>query len=149
MKLSRNYLLAGLLALSTAGQAQGTGAGNLPFVGGVNLATFGGAISGDDTATYRVSATAGQHLHVVLQTDNASNHFNIYAPGKGPGEEAMFTGSVDGNSYSGVVPVDGVYTVQVFLIRNAARRNESANYKLRAELKSRRKTAAPRNGKST
>lgn len=139
MKLSRNYLLAGLLALGTAGQAQGGG----------NLATFGGTISGDDTATYRVSASAGQQLQVVLQTDNTSNHFNIYAPGTGPGDKAMFIGSVEGNRYSGVVLEDGVYTVQVFLMRNAARRNESANYKLRAVLKPQRKAAAPKDGKSS
>ncbi|MFC6632122.1 DNA breaking-rejoining protein [Microbulbifer taiwanensis] len=154
MKMHRNYSLAELLALPAADQAQGTGAGNFRSQSETTFSTTSettsdGTIRGNDTATYRLGATAGQHLHVLLQTDNASNYFNIYAPGKDPGEEALFTGSVDGNSYSAIVPADGLYTVQVFLMRNAAQRNESAHYKLHTVLKSGPKTSALENGNST
>jgi hypothetical protein len=69
---------------------------------------------------------------VVLNTDNASNHFNIFAPRKNRSEdEAMFIGSINGNRYGGTVSVNGDYTVQVFLMRNAARRDETAHYTLK------------------
>jgi len=67
---------------------------------------------------------------VVLKTDNGSNYFNIFAPGKKPGDEAMFIGSTLGDRYDGTLPADGKYTVQVYLMRNAARRNEKVNYTL-------------------
>ena len=42
----------------------------------------------------------------------------------------MFIGTSQGNRYEGILPTDGEYTVQVFLMRNAAHRNEKANYTL-------------------
>ena len=41
----------------------------------------------------------------------------------------MFVGQ-DGDGYKGVLPTDGDYTVRVYLMRPAARRNESSNYTL-------------------
>ena len=38
----------------------------------------------------------------------------------------MFVGSTSGNRFSGVLPTDGDYAIRVYLMRNAARRNESA-----------------------
>jgi hypothetical protein len=38
---------------------------------------------------------------------------------------AMFAGAIDGKRFEGVLPDDGLYTVRVFLIRSAARRNAS------------------------
>lgn len=67
---------------------------------------------------------------VVLKTDNGSNYLNIFVPGKRPGDEAMFIGSQQGNHFEGTLPADGEYTVQVYLMRNAARQNEKANYTL-------------------
>lgn len=42
----------------------------------------------------------------------------------------MFIGSQQGNHFEGTLPADGEYTVQVYLMRNAARQNEKANYTL-------------------
>jgi hypothetical protein len=67
---------------------------------------------------------------VALKTDNGGNYFNIFTPGKSPGDEAMFIGSTQGRRYEGTLPADGEYTVQVFLMWNSARRNEMANYTL-------------------
>ena len=39
-----------------------------------------------------------------------------------------------GNHFLGTLPSDGEYTVQVYLMRNAARRNEVANYELSLRL---------------
>jgi len=40
----------------------------------------------------------------------------------------MFIGSTEGNRFSGTLTASGRHTVQVYLMRNAARRNEVANY---------------------
>ena len=69
-------------------------------------------------------------MRVSLETNNASAYFNIYAPDKGPGDEAMFVGSMDGNSHVGTTSAKGSYIIQVYLMRNVAKRNETANYKL-------------------
>lgn len=73
-------------------------------------------------------AGAGQTLNVGMKTDNASSYFNIIAPGSG--DVAMFVGSTSGNQFSSVLPTDGDYSIRVYLMRNAARRNESASYTL-------------------
>ena len=39
-----------------------------------------------------------------------------------------------GNHFLGPLPADGEYTVQVYLMRNAARRKEVANYRLSLNL---------------
>ncbi len=42
----------------------------------------------------------------------------------------MFIGSTEGNRFSGPLTASGRHTVQVYLMRNAARRGEVANYTL-------------------
>jgi hypothetical protein len=92
--------------------------------------TINETITGYQSVNYKLCAKAGQHMVVVLKTDNGGNYFNIFVPGKGPGDEAKFIGSQQGGRYEGTLPTDGEYTVDVYLMRNAARRNEKANYTL-------------------
>lgn len=66
-------------------------------------------------------------MDVQLDTDNSSNYFNITAPGA---SEALFNGSISGNDTSLVVPSSGNYIIDVYLMRNAARRGETADYDL-------------------
>lgn len=80
-------------------------------------------IIGDETLTYVLGARAGQRLQVEMTTSNPSAYFNVTAPGA---TEAMHIGSVVGNIYDGFLPAGGDYTVQVYLMRNAARRGEVA-----------------------
>ncbi|MBP5998651.1 MAG: hypothetical protein KA535_11925 [Azonexus sp.] len=95
------------------------------FDKGRNGATLKGTIKGDEIVDYRLRATAGQILDINLQANNRSAYFNVLPPGD---ETALFVGSVSGNSFVGALPRDGEYTVRVYLMRNAARRNESAHY---------------------
>ncbi len=95
------------------------------FEKGGNGATVKGTIKGDEIVDYRLRATAGQILDVNLQANNRSAYFNVLPPDD---ETALFVGSVSGNSFVGALPKDGEYTVRVYLMRNAARRNESARY---------------------
>lgn len=89
------------------------------------------SIKGDQTAEYRFNARTGQMLTVDFKPSNTSAYFNITAKGA---DYALFNGSIMGNHFSGTLPSDGEYTVQVYLMRNAARRNEVANYALSLRL---------------
>jgi len=100
------------------------------FARGSSSATIKSSIKGYQSVNYTIDAKAAQSMTVRLSTSNRSNYFNIYAPGKGPGGEAMFVGSTSGNRYSGTLPSSGRYTISVYLMRNAARRNETANFTL-------------------
>jgi len=95
------------------------------FEKGRNGATLKGSIKGDEIVDYRLRATAGQILDVNLQSNNRSAYFNVLPPDD---ETALFVGSVSGNSFIGALPKDGEYTVRIYLMRNAARRSESARY---------------------
>jgi len=105
------------------------------FPRGASGTSIKSSIVGYQGVNYTLDAKAGQTMTVKLQSSNLSNYFNIYAPGKGPGDEAMVIGDINGNSYSGVLPSTGTYTIQVFLMRNAARRNEKASYTLDISVK--------------
>jgi hypothetical protein len=98
------------------------------FAKGASSATVKGSLKGDKTIDYKLRARAGQTMQVTLKTSNASNYFNVLPPGSS--DVAIFVGSTGGNEWSGVLEADGEYTVRVYLMRNAARRNETANYTL-------------------
>jgi hypothetical protein len=97
------------------------------FPRGASSTTINGSITGDQAINYRLAVTAGQRMSVQLDTSNASNYFNIGAPGA---SEALFVGSMSGNSTSFLIPSSGTYAISVYLMRNAARRGETANYQL-------------------
>lgn len=98
------------------------------FAKGETGATIEARIQGRETADYLLGARAGQSMNVSLETDNAANYFNILAPGET--EVALFIGSTGGNRFEGKLPSNGDYTIRVYLMRSAARRNETANYRL-------------------
>lgn len=100
------------------------------FDKGTTGTTLKGKIKGYDTFNYTLGAKAGQYMRVSLETKHTATYFNIFEPGKGPGDGAMFIGSTRGNAYTGDLPADGTYTIQVYMMRSAARRNETANYQL-------------------
>ena len=95
------------------------------FAKGTSSQTLKGSIKGDQSRDYIVDARAGQTLTVDFKPSNASAYFNVIAPGA---DSAMFIGSTEGNRFSGPLTTSGRHTVQVYLMRNAARRNEVANY---------------------
>jgi hypothetical protein len=97
------------------------------FKSGESGATIKHTITGDQSVAYTLSAKKGQSMVVIMETNNASAYFNIIAPGA---DSAMFIGSTSGIQFEGTLPADGTYTLQVYLMRNVARRNESASYKL-------------------
>ena len=98
------------------------------FAKGASSAQLRGTIKGDGDVDYTFNARAGQTLAVKLQSSNASLYFNINPPGSA--NVSMFIGNVQGAEAKVMLPADGTYVVRVYLMRNAARRNESAAYTL-------------------
>ncbi|MGC6329570.1 hypothetical protein [Rhizorhabdus sp. FW153] len=121
--------LMGVLALA-AGPAQAEpGIRTVPviFSGGTTRQVIHGSIRGYDVIDYSLRAAAGQKLSVVFTTSNGSSYFNVGVQGA---PEALFNGATSGNRFSSVLAANGSYAVRVYLMRNAARRNEVARYTL-------------------
>lgn len=101
---------------------------DVSFAQGTSGASYSGSIIGYESVDYFLSASGGQRMGIEMSTSNASNYFNVWPPG---GDTAIFVGSSSGDQFNGIVPRSGEYRVQVFLMRNAARRNETANFTLK------------------
>ncbi len=102
------------------------------FAPGVTSAVLKGAIRGDGDATYILQSIEGQVLQSRLTTSNRSCYFNVYEPGQQ--QEAAHIGSSAGNEFSRDPTKAGAYRFQIYLMRNAARRNETCRYSLSLEL---------------
>jgi hypothetical protein len=102
------------------------------FPKGTSGTTLKGSIAGDRIVDYKLGASAGQHLTVMLTTDNTANYFNLMAPGAE--EVAYYNSSVDGNNFEGDLAKSGDHTIRVYLMRSAARRHEAAHYQLQVAV---------------
>jgi hypothetical protein len=74
-----------------------------------------------------VRAGAGQTITVSLKRSNLSNYFNVLPPGS---TDVAMSAAQTGEDFTAVLPTDGDYTIRVYLVRAAARRNESSDYTL-------------------
>jgi hypothetical protein len=92
----------------------------LRFVAGAERAMVAARLEGAEGRDFLVAARAGQRITVEMTTTNPSAHFNVWAPGA---DAAMFIGSTEGARFEGVLPVEGDYRVQTYLMRGAARRD--------------------------
>lgn len=104
------------------------------FERGSTTATLRGRITGYEIVDYMVGAEAGQTMIVNMTTESGANYFNLMAPGET--EVAFFNGSINDNSYVGRLAETGDYTIRVYQMRSAARRQETANYTLNVEIAS-------------
>jgi hypothetical protein len=132
MRAPLAFVGAGLLAISLpagVGVAQtAIESQRVTFQAGADSTLLKGQLKGDQTVDYSLRAGAGQTLTVVLKGSNPQNYFNVMAAGT---DNALFIGSSSGNSFRGLLPSDGDVRVRVFLMRPAARRNETSSYSLR------------------
>lgn len=93
-------------------------------------------IVGYEMSTFIVHGNAGETLTVRLEASNPQTYFNVYAPGKGPGDQALANAGLTGemvpdiNEFSGELPETGDYTISVYMMRAAARRDEASDYTL-------------------
>jgi hypothetical protein len=111
----------------------------IQFEKGKSGTTITGKIKGDQTIDYQLRASAGQSMVAIFKPSNLSAYFNVLPPGS---KVAIFVGSVSGNRFDAKLPANGVYTIRVYLMRNAARRNETANYTLEVSIAGGGRTAA-------
>ena len=116
-----------LLSLSPPALAQGSfRTEQVRFAKGASSAAINGAIKADGGVSYTLTVRAGQTLKVSLRTRNASARFNVIAPGL---DDPLFNGS-NARDYAGRTPVAGVYRIIVYMMEDAAMRNETADYVL-------------------
>lgn len=111
----------------TAGPVASGRTEEIRFVRGASSAVRRGAIKGYETVTYTLDVRAGQNLSFALQSSNPSGYFNITAP---RAAQPFFVGSMAGNRFRGRAQYSGRYRIEVYLMRNAARRGETSRYTL-------------------
>jgi hypothetical protein len=123
------------LAISSA-QASDIRTEQVRFKPGANSTAIKGSISGYESVSYKVGAESGQRMRVTLSPSNTATYFNLNAPGKGPGDQAVANSGITGagvpelNRFDGRLSASGEYTISVYMMRSAARRNERSRYTL-------------------
>lgn len=130
------------LPLAVSAQGQETRSTRVEFAKGSSSIRLQGGLTGREMVLYQVRAAKGQVLTAALSATNAGTSFNLYAPGKRPGDQALAIGNQIGtnvaqpNSIKVTLPSDGVYTLSVFLYRAAARRGESTRFTIDLAIRS-------------
>lgn len=112
----------------TAAEAAEIQSRQVRFARGAESATINGTVKGDQTIDYKLRGRAGQTMSVTMETSHTASYFNVLPPGSN--DVALFVGSTSGNKWSDTLPADGEYKIRVYLMRSAARRNETARFKL-------------------
>lgn len=102
------------------------------FARGASSATIEGKITGYEIIDYVVNAREGQSANISMATRHGATYFNVMAPGET--EAAFFVGSTSGNQYEGTLPASGDFHIRVYMMRSAARRNETASYRLEISI---------------
>ncbi len=111
------------------------------FNNGEHSTTIKDKIEGYQSVDYLLLAKAGQSLVVTFKPNNLAAYFNILPPGSN--DVAMFVGSTSGSHFEKVLPADGIYRIRVYLMRSAARRNETGHYTLSISLAGKALVAIP------
>ena len=91
-----------------------------------------GRIQGREFVDYRIRAAAGQTLSATMKASHGANYFNILPPGSA--DVALYIGPIGGNHFEGMLPSDGDYTLRVYLMRSAARRDAASTYAIDVAL---------------
>ncbi|MET0323132.1 MAG: hypothetical protein ABW069_20605 [Duganella sp.] len=124
-------MLCAVLACGSAGAADTVRHERIDVQQGDPARKTSGKITGYQTVEYTVHVPAGSKVDIGLKSANTSAYFNVTVAGAG---EALFVGARDGNRFHTVAPADGQLQVLVYLMRNAARRNQAAAYVLEVGL---------------
>ena len=139
MKRRINAVWGALLALVVAASAPDVSAGDrirekaVRFASGAEWAIVRGRLRAHDTIDHLVSARAGQTLTVFLKADNGTAYFNVLPP---QGDAARFAGAGVArlSHFRAQLATAGDYRIRVYLMRSAARRHESTDYRLKIKL---------------
>ncbi|WP_343115853.1 SH3 domain-containing protein [Ostreiculturibacter nitratireducens] len=129
-----------LIGGAAAAQVSETRAYRVQFPAGSTGATLRDTITGYESVVYRLSARAGQAMTITLSASNSSTYFNVYGPGRGPGDRALATSDIMGpmvpglNRFQGQLPETGDYRISVYQFRSAARRGERSSFTLQVNI---------------
>ncbi|MFI0395665.1 SH3 domain-containing protein [Paracoccus jiaweipingae] len=144
-KLMCSAAIAAALTVTGASMAgAATRVETLQIPGSQTATSVFGTVGGYDTVEYGLTATKGQRLRVTMKTSNSSAYFSVYAPGDRPGQaDALFTGATSGSYADLTLPADGRYTIQTYLMRNAAQADARADYTLDVHVTNDQPDASP------
>ncbi len=140
VRIVRPLLALILSILAGAAPAQDIREEVVRFAPGETGATISDRITGYNTVVYSLGAEAGQRMRIQLKPTNLQTYFNVYAPGSGPGDQALavsqFTGELisDLNAFDGTLPTSGTYSISVYMMRAAARRDETSDFTLSVSI---------------
>ena len=127
MKMMKSLIFGVVMMAAVPSVADEMRRETVRFATGSSSSTIKSSVKGYQTVQYALSVTAGQKMSVQLDSRNTSLYFNVTAPGA---DAALYNSSIDGNGTSITIPSSGKYLIDVYLMRNAARRNETASYDL-------------------
>lgn len=116
---------AATLPFAPIAEAQTAKPERVQFAKGKSARTIKGTLKGDQSRLFVVNLRAGQTMTVKLVASNGSTYFNVTAPGA---QQAMFIGSTSGDTMQEVIPSSGDYAIDLYMMRNAARRGETTNF---------------------
>ncbi|MDM9632039.1 hypothetical protein [Robiginitalea aurantiaca] len=100
----------------------------IQFDSGANSKTIESSISGRETVDYVLNGQEGQYMNISMATQHGATYFNVMEPGEA--YVAIYNGSTSGNQFEGTAAKSGDYTIRVYMMRSAARRGETADYRL-------------------
>ncbi|HSE40229.1 MAG TPA: META domain-containing protein [Acidobacteriota bacterium] len=130
-----SLIFLSIIVVTTLVAEENQPAKRLQFEKGKNETTVQGKIQGYDTAEYLIQAGAAQTIDVTLQTKHSATYFNVFAPGAQPGRDAaLFAGEIGGQHFQGKLTIAGDYLVQIYMMRSAARRKETAQFTLNIRI---------------
>lgn len=132
MKKLAIVLWCAALACTGASAADSVKHEQVELTQGAPAKKLSGKIKGYDTVEYSIAVPAGSKLDLKLKSGNTANYFNVTAAGT---DEALFVGSRDGKHFNNTARSDVSYKVNVYLMRNAARKNQTASYVLEAGVR--------------
>ncbi|MDS7944460.1 DNA breaking-rejoining protein [Acinetobacter sp. V110_1] len=134
-RIIKILLLTGLIATLPLTVTAKNVENKVSFLKGSDQATLTGKFQGYDDVRYRVFAKSGQVLKFNINSYSNLAYINVFAPGKKPGKDkALLVGSTMGSSGELVLPVDGDYIIQVYQMRNSARKNRTVSFSLDLQI---------------
>lgn len=104
----------------------------IAFAPGASGAEVTNEITGYDSIDYTLDARAGQMLAAEISSANTQLYMNIIPPDAE--DEAVFVGSTSGSKAEIRLDLDGAWKIRVYLMRAAARREETAPFSLKVAI---------------
>ena len=101
------------------------------FKPGAISATVRGSVTGYDTHSYLLGASAGQVMSVLFSGNLNACYMNVIEPGAG---SDTHRGEMDGNEYSANLRKSGDYRAEIYLMRSEARRGKTCRFTITFEI---------------